>query len=205
MKTRLLKRPQQRAFVVLLVAIVWTAGNYCHYRKFTPNFAAIAVPLTDLTKKHQPNQLEWGEAQDRAFENLKSHTVIPPILRLPDFEKQFILQTDACNGGVGAILLQEESGVKHPKAFASRKLLTRESRYSTIEKECLAIVWVVQKFQKFLYGKSFILEGDHQPLLYLGKAQYGQNGRLMGWALVLQQYQFTIRAIKGSENVGADF
>jgi len=66
-------------------------------------------------------------------------------------------------------------------------------------------VWVVQKFHKFLYGKSFILEGDHQPLLYLGKAQYGQNGRLMGWALVLQQYQFTIRAIKGSENVGADF
>jgi len=85
------------------------------------------VPLTDLTKKNQANQLEWVEAQDRAFENLKSHIVNPPILRLPDFEKQFILQTDACNTGIGAILLQEESGVKHPIDFASRKLLTRES------------------------------------------------------------------------------
>jgi len=62
----------------------------------------------------------------------------------------------------------------------------------------------VQKFQNFLYGKSFILETDHQPSLYLGKAQYGQNGRLMRWALILQQYQFTARAIKDSDNVGAD-
>jgi len=53
-------------------------------------------------------------------------------------------------------------------------------------------------------GNHF-LETDHQPLLYFGKAQYDQNGRLMRWALVLQQYQFTIKAIKGSENVGADF
>jgi len=70
-------------------------GLIGYYRKFVPNFAAIVVPLTDLTKKNQPNQLEWGEAQDRASENLKSHIVNPPILGLPDFEKQFILQTDA--------------------------------------------------------------------------------------------------------------
>ena len=68
-----------------------------------------------------------------------------------------------------------------------------------------AINKAIQKFQNFLYGKDFILETDHQPLLYLRKAQYGQNGSLMRWALVLQQYQFAIRAIKGSENVGADF
>jgi len=60
--------------------------------------------------------------------------------------------------------LQDESGIKHAVAFASRKLLTRASHYSTIEKECLAIVWAVQKFQNFLYGKSFILETDHQLL-----------------------------------------
>jgi len=66
-------------------------------------------------------------------------------------------------------------------------------------------VSAIQKFQNFLYKKELILETDHQPVLYLGKAQYGRNGRLMRWALVLQQYQFTVRAIKGSENVGADF
>ena len=60
------------------------------YRKFIPNFATVAVPLTDLTKKDQPNQLNWGEAQNRDFETLKGYIVNPPILRLPDFEKQFI-------------------------------------------------------------------------------------------------------------------
>ena len=176
-----------------------------YYRKFIPNFAAIAVPLTDLTKKDQPNQLEWREAQDQAFDTLKSHTVNPTILRLPDFYQEFVLQTDASSDGIGAILLQEDSGIKHPVAFASRKLVARESHYSTIENECLAIVWAVQKFPNFLYGKAFILETDQQPLLYLGNAQYGQNGRLTRWALILQQYQFTVRAVKCPENVGADF
>jgi len=91
----------------------------------------------------------------------------PPISSLPDFEKEFVLQTDACSDGIGAILLQEEEGLKHPMAFASRKLLQRESQYSTIEKKCVPIVWAIQKFQNFLYGKSFLLETDHQPLEYL--------------------------------------
>ena len=103
---------------------------------------------------------------------MRSHTACPPVLSLPDFGKEFILQTDACNDGVGGVLFQEEAGVKHPVAFAGKKLLPRERNYSTIEKECLAIVWAVQKFQNFLYGKPFVLETDHQPLQYLGKAQF---------------------------------
>ena len=81
-------------------------------------------------------------------------------------------------------MLHEEDGIKHPIAYASKKLLPRERNYSTIEKECLAIVWAVQKFQN-LFGKLFALETDHQPLQYLGTAQ-SQNGRLMRWALALQ-------------------
>jgi len=104
------------------------------------------VPFTNLTKQDQPNQLEWGEAQDRAFENLKSHIVNHPIVRLPEFEKQFIFQTDACNSGIGAILLQEDFAV----GCLTPQLLTSESHYSPIEKECLAIVWAVQTFQNFL-------------------------------------------------------
>ena len=125
-------------------------------------------------------------------------------MRLPDFSKEFLLQTDASNDGLGAVLLQEEDDTKHPIAFASRKLLDREKNYSCIERECLAVVWGIQKFQNYLYGRHFILEVDHQPLQYLGKTQY-QNGRLMRWALALQPYRFTVHAIKGSENVGADF
>ena len=118
--------------------------------------------------------------------------------------KPFILQTDASSDGIGAILLQEEEQVKHPVAFASKKLLPRERNYSTIEREALAIVWGIQKFQNYLLGTHFFLETDHHPLQYLDKAKY-QNSRIMRWTLLLQPYRFTVRAIKGSENVGADF
>lgn len=176
-----------------------------YYRRFIPNFAAIAVPLTDMIRKGTPNKLEWGLAQDNAFGTLKYFVAHPPILQLPDFSRGFVLQTDACNEGIGAVLLQEnDEGFKHPVAFISRKLLPREVRYATIEKECLAIVWGITKFQEFLYGQHFILETDHQPLQYLGKSQY-QNGRLMRWALSLQPYRFTIRAIRGKDNIGADY
>jgi len=123
---------------------------------------------------------------------------------LSDISKPFILQTDASNVGIGAILLQEEGEVKHPVAIASKKLLPREQNYSTIEREALAIVWGVQKFQNYLMGVNFFLETDHHPLQYLYQAKF-QNSRIMRWSLIHQPYRFTVRAIKGSENVGADF
>jgi len=179
-------------------------GLVGYYRMFVPNFAAIAVPLTDLTKKGSPNILVWTNIQDQAFHTLKEAVSNPPVLRLPDVSKPFILQTDASSEGVGAILLQEENGIKHPVAFASKKLLPRERNFSTIEREALAIVWGVQKFEYYLLGNHFLLESDHHPLQYLHQAKF-QSGRLMRWALALQPYRFTVRAIKGSDNVGADF
>ena len=179
-------------------------GLIGYYQKFIPNFASIAAPLTELTKKNQPNKVSWGDAQEVAFQELKQHLMNYPILRLPDWTAEFILQTDASNSGAGAVLLQEVDGVKHPIAYASRKFLPRETRYSTIEREGLAIVWALQKFQVYLFGKHFWLETDHQPLIHIQRAN-PVNGRLMRWALILQPYCFTIRSIKGSENVGADF
>ena len=130
--------------------------------------------------------------------------IISPILKLPDLNQTFILRTDASNRGIEGVLLQEEADCKLPVAYASRKLLPKEESYATVEKECLALIWAIQKFQRYLYGKYFIVETDHQPLLYLNKAKVS-NARLMRWALLLQPYRFTIRAIKGSENVGADY
>lgn len=126
------------------------------------------------------------------------------MLRLPDLSKPFVLQTDASCQGIGAILLQEEDGIKHPVACASKKLLPRERNYSTIEREALAIVWGVRKFENYLLGTHFYLETDHHPLQYLHQAKY-QNSRIMRWALLLQPYRFTVHAIKGTDNVGADF
>jgi len=142
-------------------------GFIGYYRTFIPNFAAIAVPLTDLTKKGSPNQLVWGDAQENAFRTLRNYVSNPPVLALPDVTKPFILQTDASCEGIGAILLQETDDIRHPVAFASKKLLPRERNYSTIEREALAIVWAVQKFQNYLYGQHFTLETDHCPLQFL--------------------------------------
>ncbi|XP_072166473.1 uncharacterized protein [Diadema setosum] len=177
-------------------------ANY--YRKFVPNFAALAVPLTDLTRKGEPNQVRWGEAQENAFKCLKGRIANAPILHLPDVDRTFFLRTDASENGIGAVLLQEFDGEKFPVAFASKKLLDRERRYSTIERECLAVIWAVQKFESYLYGKEFVLEVDHEPLLAMRRGKLA-NGRVMRWALALQPFRYRIEAIKGKENVGADY
>ncbi|XP_062584037.1 uncharacterized protein LOC134245806 isoform X2 [Saccostrea cucullata] len=173
------------------------------YRKFIPHFSAVAAPLSDLTKKGQPNKVLWGETQQNAFITLKSALMVTPVLKLPNISEEFILQTDASDVGIGAVLLQYENGIKKPVAYASKKLTAQQVKYSTIEKECFAIIWAVQKFQRYLYGKQFMLETDHQPLIYLSQSKV-LNARLMRWSLLLQPYRFRIVAIKGSENVGAD-
>ena len=119
---------------------------------------------------------------------LKAKLSETPVLRLPDFSRQFILQCDASDVGIGATLMQCIDGVNHPIAFASRKLLDCERPYSTIERECLSVTWSIQKYQNYLFGREFVLEVDHAPLQYLQKAQF-QNSRLMRWALALQQYR----------------
>ena len=164
----------------------------------------IAAPLTDAIHKGNPNEIVWNDSRDQAFQELKRRISTPPILRLPDVTQPFIVQTDASHIGTVAMLLQEDAtGEQRPVAFASRKLQPRESNYSTTERECLAIVWGVTKFQEYVYGTEFFLETDHAPLQYIRQANF-QNGRLMRWALALQPYRFLLRAIRGKDNMGAD-
>lgn len=176
-----------------------------YYRKFIPNYAEIAKPLTDLTKKGQSHIVSWGPTQENAFAVLKDKLAASPILQAPDLTKPFVLRTDASNTSLGAVLLQtSEDSVLHPVAYASRNLLPRETRYSTIERECLALVWAVQKFHIYLCGKPFVIQCDHQPLQYLQSAKH-VNNRVLRWSLLMQEYSFTVEYIKGSNNVGADY
>ncbi|PIK38738.1 hypothetical protein BSL78_24428 [Apostichopus japonicus] len=179
-------------------------GLVGYYRKFVPNFAAVAVPLTNCTKKGEPNVIRWGESQEQAFQTLKSKLASSPILQLPDLHREFTLRTDASDTGVGAILLQEFAGEKFPVAYASKKLNKSQMRYSVMERECLAVVWAVLKFEPYLYGKEFVIETDHQPLTCIRKSKVA-NGRIMRWALALQPYRYRIQVIKGADNVGADY
>ena len=127
-----------------------------------------------------------------------------PILVLPDVNKEFVLRTDASDIGLGATLLQNREGHISPVAYASRKLLDREKRYSVMERECLGIVWGIKKFALYLYGKQFTLQTDHRPLEFL-KASKFDSHRIMRWVLALQRFVFRVEHIKGKDNVGADF
>ena len=173
------------------------------YRRFIPHFAEIASPLTDLTAKAAPNKVVWTDEHQQAFDRLKMAITSYPVLRNPDFGKTFTIQTDSSDRGIGGVLLQEIDGKKLPIMFISKKLLARERHYSTVEKECLAIVRCVSQLREYLEGKEFIVESDHYPLQWLNKVR-GQNQRLLRWSLFLQEFTFKVRHIKGKENTVAD-
>ena len=179
-------------------------GLVGYYRKFIQNFAEIALPLTDRVRKSAPNKIGWDKSAEDAFQRLKSELCQAPILKLPDWTKEFVVRTDASDRGLGAVLLQEEDKHLKPILYISRKLNDTETRYATVEKECLAVVWALGKLYVYLYGRPFVLETDHRPLKYLDTMK-ASNGRLTRWALQLQSFSFRVRIIPGKDNVGADF
>ena len=182
-------------------AFLGVTGYYC---KFIPNFAITAAPLTDLIRKNHPNRVEWTPPCAKAFEELKKQLCSDPVLKSPDFSKAFILQTDASNRGVGAVLSQiDDDGEEHPVAYFSRKLLERGEKYCIIEKECLAIKLAIQAFRVYLLGKPFTIQTDHRSLEWLDRLKE-KNARLTRWSLALQPYQFTMEYQTGKSNANTD-
>ena len=178
-------------------------GTVGFHQKYIDKYAEKGKALTDLLKKGEPNQIKWGAESNESFQTLKTALTQKPILRLPNFEKQFVLQTDASDSGLGAVLLQEHDGVNMPVMYISRQLNAAETRYSTIERECLALFWATKRLHVYLYGTEFILEIDHQPLAFVNRANIN-NDRVMRWALHLQMYRYQVRIVKGSANTTAD-
>lgn len=173
-------------------------ANY--YRRYIKNFAHIAAPLNNLSRKGVP--FEWSTDCQLAFDTLKGMLINPPILQYPNFSTNniFSLKTDASGFAIGAILSNDDD---KPIAYASRTLNKSERNYCTIEKELLAIVWAVKHFRPYLYGRKFKIFTDHRPLIYLfGMAN--PSSRLTKFRLVLEEYDFTINYIKGKDNVTAD-
>ena len=175
-----------------------------YYRRFIPDFSAVAAPLTDLTRACEPNGIKWGSKCEGAFNKLKEALTSAPVLWSPDFKKSFLLQTDASELGVGGVLSQcDEEGRDHPIAYYSRKLLPRERNYATIEKECLAIKLSIEHFQVYLMGNPFTVQTDHRALQWLGNVK-DRNSRLTRWSLALQSFQFKVEHRRGRDNVNAD-
>jgi transposase InsO family protein len=136
-------------------------GMTGYYRKFIKGYGVISRTLTDMLKKGAP--YFWNSDREEAFQALKQALVSTPVLALPDFSKTFVIETDACSRGVGAVLLQNG----HPLAFISKALGPRHLGLSTYEKECLAILLAIDKWRSYLQHGEFVIRTDQRSLIHL--------------------------------------
>uniref|UniRef100_A0AAG5DIK1 RNA-directed DNA polymerase n=1 Tax=Anopheles atroparvus TaxID=41427 RepID=A0AAG5DIK1_ANOAO len=172
-----------------------------YYRKFIKDYSKITRPLSSCLKKEAKLDVAKEEYL-KSFENLKAILSSDQVLAFPDFEEPFILTTDASNHALGAVLSQIQSGQEKPIAFGSRTLNETEQRYSTTEKEALAIIWAVEKYKPYLYGRKFTLVTDHKPLVFIKSCS--KNAKILRWRLELENYEFEIKYKEGKANVVAD-
>ena len=179
-------------------------GLLSYYRSYVPGFAAVAKPLTDLTKGRQPSLLQWGVTEQLAFETLCAKVSEAPVLLVPRPGQPFLLYTDASATAVACQLAQyDDEGAEHPVAYASQKLTVSQCAWSVIEREAFAIVWALQRFHNVIFGAHLTVFTDHNPLKYLTESA-PKSAKLTRWALAIQQYDLTLKYTRGSANVVAD-
>ena len=179
-------------------------GMTSFFRKFIPNYAKIAAPLTLLTSDKVP--WFWSTAQETSFNTLKSKLVQDPVLRAPVFDATWYLLTDASSGAIGSWIAQRHGGHLFPVAYHSRRLKPHELQWALdpYEAEVLAIYDSLRKFKHFLYGSRLVILSDSQALQWLfSKSQY-KSPRLTRWALSIQSYGADLLHLPGRINRPAD-
>nr|CAD1838558.1 unnamed protein product [Ananas comosus var. bracteatus] len=167
-----------------------------YYRRFVKNLGKISKPLHEMLGK---GGFKWTEASLQALRQLKVAVATAPVLALPDFSAEFIVETDASGVGVGAVLLQKG----RPIAFMSKPLSPRNQQLSTYEREMLAIVIAIQKWQPYLIGRHFKVKTDHQSLKYLLEQRVSMPSH-QKWISKLMGYDYELVYKNGRENVVAD-
>lgn len=187
------------------------------YKRFVKNFAAIAKPLTDLTKSTQ--EFQWNEKAEKAVNELKGILAKLPEMHLPDVSKPFILRTDSSQFAIGAVLSQKFDNKEYPVAYFNRKLRgdidgrtnqltgekgpTGELAYRTHEQELLAVHDALQKWRHYLLGSDFQIFTDHHPLRFF-MTQKRLSPRQARWAEFIGQFELEINHIPGKSNTVAD-
>lgn len=174
-------------------------ANY--YSRFVKGFTCIANSLNALTKKG--SKFEWTEACTDAFDKLKRALISVPILAYPDFTNEFLLFIDASSTGIGFTLAQTQNGKVVVIAYNGRGLNQAEKNYSTTEREALALVEGIKKFQPYLFGCKFTVITDHSSLRWLMDVK-DATGLFARWSLLLQQYDFEVIHRPGKVHSNAD-
>ena len=181
-------------------------GYYC---RFIPKFVQVAWPLHELTSGENVGKkkaaIKWDSSCQQAFDDLKALCTTVPILAYANFSKPFKLHTDACGMGIGAVLYQtREDGTKAVIAYTSRSLSKAESHYPAHKLEFLTLKWAeVEKFHKYLYGSTFDIHMDNNPLMYvliIAKLDAASHC----WVASLANYNFRQHYRAGKANIDAD-
>ena len=173
--------------------------------KFSPNVAEKTQPLRDLLSKR--NMWIWGEAQKKAFQEVKEALSTRPLLAFFDPVRETIVSADASSFGLGAVFLQKQlKGELCPTAYVYRAMTPTEKRYAQIEKEALALTWACERFSDYLIGLQFHLQTDHKPLVPLlsNKNLDELPIRVQRFRLRLMRYSFTISHVAGKDLAIAD-
>ena len=177
-------------------------GTASWYRRFVPNFSSLLAPVLNLTKKNV--RWDWTPDCQKSFTALKECLVTAPILTAPDFERTFYLHADASSFGLGAVLTQKFDDGEKVICYLSRSLSRQEMKLSVTEKECLAVIWSVEKLRHYIDSVPFIVYTDHASLLWLHRLKDPQ-GRLGRWQLRLQQFDYKLIHRKGKDHIVPDF
>ena len=167
--------------------------------RFIPDFATTADPLRKLT--HTGVKFVWGPGEQQAFDRLKDQVATAAALAYFDPTAPTQVIADASPVGLGAVLVQRHDGIHRPIAYASRTLTPVERRYSQTEKEALGLVWACERFHHYIFGMPFELLTDHKPLEVIYSARSKPSARIERWVLRLQQYDFKVRHIRGTDNI----
>ena len=176
-------------------------GFCSYYRRFIDGFAELASPLTNLTKKSV--RFRWSEDCETAFEELKLRLVSAPVLGMPNDNDKFVLDTDASDVAIGAVLSQMQDGKKRVIAYTSRRLSVRERNYCITRRELLAVVHFVKYFKAYLLGRTFDIRTDHAALQWLRRTPepIGQQAR---WLEQLEEFDYTVIHRAGNKHGNAD-
>ena len=177
-------------------------GFVSYYRRFIKDFAKTAAPLYVLTKKHA--HFTWPNDAESAFTQLTRCLLSHPVLAYPDPTRSFILDTDASDTAIGAVLSQiDDDGAEHPLAYASKTLSASQQKYTVTKRELLAVLEFCHHFRHYLLGAKFLLRTDHKSLVWLSSFK-SPDGIVARWIEQLSAFDYNVQHRPGHQHANAD-